>query len=227
MSPNVTYTILLAGAYLVLFAFAELLYHKFNVKAETTRKIVHIVTGIFTLFFPILVQNKWLVLALCTSFLLILLISFPLKLLPSINAVNRKTVGSILYPIIVFSCYLIYDWNDNLAMYYIPILILALSDPTAAFIGKKFPWRRYTSFGQQKTVSGSAGFFMMTFLLSLMLLTGVEHYSIKAAVIIGGVLGLITTLAEGIAHGGYDNLTIPSSAVLTLLYFEHFTAFHV
>ena len=223
MNQNLINTGILAAAYLVLFSIAELLYHRFNVRAEVTRKIVHIFTGIFTLLFPPMIQNHWLVLALCGSFLIILLASWPLKLLPSINAVERKTKGSILYPIIVYGCYLIYQSYDNLAVYYIPILILAVCDPIAALVGKNMPWKPYTTFGHKKTLSGSFGFLAAALILSVMLLVSMEQLSFSAAIIIGGCIAIGTTIAEALSHGGYDNLTIPFVAVLIILLFEHYT----
>jgi dolichol kinase len=227
MTQNLINTGILAAAFLALFATAELLYHRFKFRAEITRKIVHVFTGILTLLFPPMVENHWLVLALCASFLLILLASFPLKMLPSINAVNRKTNGSILYPIIVYSCYLIYQSYDNLAFYYIPILILALCDPTAALVGKNFPKGKYTTFGHSKTLSGSFGFLLAALILSVLLLVFMEQVPFSTALIIGGCIACTTAFAEAISHRGYDNLTIPATAVGVLLFFEHYTLFNV
>ncbi|MCR9173823.1 MAG: phosphatidate cytidylyltransferase [bacterium] len=212
----------LGTAFLVLFAVAELLYHRFNYHAEVTRKIVHISTGILTLLFPPMLENHWSVLALCASFLLILIASWPLKLLPSINAVKRKTTGSILYPIIVYGCFLNYNYFDNFALYYIPILTLALCDPVAAYVGQKYPYKPYIVFRQKKTLSGSLGFAVAAFVLSFAFLIGLEQYSFIHAVVIGFALSICTTFAEGISHGGYDNFTIPFAATVVLMIAEYF-----
>lgn len=213
---------ILGTAFLLLFAVAELLYHKFKIQAEVTRKIVHIFTGVLTLLFPPMLENHWFVLALCGSFLVILLVSWPLKLLPSINAVERKTTGSILYPIIVYGCFLNYNYFDNFALYYIPILTLALCDPVAAYVGKKYPFKPYSAFGQMKTLSGSLGFLGFAFLLSFAFLIGLEHYSLIHALFVALLLALSTAFAEGISHGGYDNFTIPFAATAVLLAAEYF-----
>ncbi|MEN0047927.1 MAG: phosphatidate cytidylyltransferase, partial [Bacteroidota bacterium] len=144
----------LALAFLALFASAEWLYHKRGVKAEVTRKYVHIATGLLTMLFPLMLENHWLVLLLCGSFLLILIASLRFNLLPSINAVDRKTSGSLMYPIIVYGCYLVYSRYDQFMFYYIPILILALCDPIAAFVGMNYPVGKYQTFGKTKTWSG-------------------------------------------------------------------------
>jgi phytol kinase len=220
MSWNLINTGILALSFLALFSFAELLYRRCEVEAEITRKIVHVCTGIITLLFPPLIGNHWLVLFLCGSFLLILLVSFPLKMLPSINAVDRKTRGSLIYPIVVYCCFLIYLEFDNLTFYYIPILTLALCDPIAALVGKKIPWMRYTTFGHTKTISGSLGFFFSAAVLSMALLTQLEEISPLTALITALSIAFTTAIAEALSHKGYDNLSIPASAVGILLLFE-------
>ncbi len=222
MNINLINTGIIALAFLVLFGIAELLYHRFKVRAEVTRKIVHISTGLLTLLFPPFIENHWLVLILCGSFLFILLASFPLKMLPSINAVDRITRGSILYPVIVYACFLIYQRFDNLAFYYLPILNLALCDPVASMVGKKFPRMEYMTFGHTKTITGSLGFFVSSVLLSLGLLTQLAGIQIGWALFISICIALPTTIAEAITHKGYDNLSIPASVVGVLLIFEYY-----
>jgi len=212
----------LALAFLVLFGSAEWLYHKRGIKVEITRKYVHVFTGLLTMLFPPLLENHWLVLLLCGSFMLILLASLRFNLLPSINAVDRKTSGSLMYPIIVYNCYLVYDYYDQFMFYYIPILILALCDPIAAFVGMNYPRGRYQTFGETKTWSGSISFFLAATLIGLLLMIGVGEmtfiYALPAAI----AVGFTTAIAEALTHGGYDNFTIPGSALIVLMLFENF-----
>lgn len=216
MNENLLNTIYLAGAYLVLFASAEFFYHKLKTRAEITRKYVHIVTGLLTMLFPPLIDNHWLVLFLCGSFLVILLVSLRLRLLPSINAVDRKTRGSILYPVIVYGCYLMYLENHQFMYYYIPILILTFCDPMAALVGKHFPRGRYKTFGHIKTLSGSAGFFIAAVITTTCLMMSMEEAVLRDTLIIALSVAFITTIAEAFTHKGYDNLTIPFSALVVL-----------
>ncbi len=218
------HTTLLAAAFLTLFAITELLYHRLHVKVNMTRKIVHVFTGLLTLLFPPLLTNHWYVMALCGSFLLILLVSMPLKLLPSINAVDRKTSGSILYPIVVYGCYLVYQHYNDLTWYYLPILTLALCDPIAELIGRSLPRGRYSTFGHQKTLSGSLGFFTSSLILSIILLVGVSGYPLAPALILAACLAVSTTIAEALSHGGFDNLTIPATVLGILFIYQHYSA---
>ncbi|MDH5367644.1 MAG: hypothetical protein OEW67_11685 [Cyclobacteriaceae bacterium] len=222
MSYSLLNTIYLALAFLVLFASSELLYHKFKVKAEITRKYVHFSTGILSMLFPPLIGNHWLVLLLCGSFLIILFISLRFKKLPSINAIVRVTRGSILYPIIVYCCYLVFMYYNQFIFYYIPILILAICDPIAALVGKKFPLGKYATFGHMKTLSGSVGFFIAAMLTCTVLILGLEQIHFVQVIVVAIFISLATSFAEAISHRGYDNLTIPFSALLVLVVFKEF-----
>jgi dolichol kinase len=217
MSPSFINMIILAGAFLALFATAELLYHKFKVKAEITRKFVHLMTGLLTMFFPPMLDGHWFVMALCGSFLFILVGSMIFNLLPSINAVDRVTRGSLLYPIVVYFCFLAFLHFDQFVFYYIPILILAICDPIAALTGKRWPIGKYTIFGQSKTMLGSSMFMLSAVITCFLLLILVDHVAIGTALVLSLVVAFATTLLEAISHKGYDNLTIPAAAMGVLL----------
>ena len=227
MSANILNTIYLALAFLALFASAEYLYHKLKVKAEITRKYVHLSTGLLTMLFPPLLENHWLVLLLCSSFLVILLFSTQFKLLPSINAVDRDTKGSILFPIIVYGCFLLYTHYQQYIYYYLPILILAICDPIAALVGKRGPIGKYITFGHQKTLSGSLAFFVSALCTCFFLTMAVDKIPFTEALIISVFVSLSTVVAEAISHKGYDNLTIPAGAVFTLLLLNYLKIIHV
>lgn len=223
MSESLIHTLIMALAFLLLFGSAEILYHKFKVKAELTRKYVHFSTGILTLFFPSFIGDHWFVLFLCASFLLILLFSLKFKLLPSINAVDRVTRGSILYPIVVYGCYLLYNHYGNLAFYYIPILTLAICDPIAALVGKSYPWKPYRIFGHSKTMSGSMAFFVSSVILSFSLVYfNSNEIGLLNGIIVSFSVAILTASAEAVTHKGYDNLTIPAVAVGALILLESF-----
>lgn len=226
MSASFINMIILAGAFLVLFASAELLYHKLKVKAEITRKYVHLMTGLLTMLFPPMLDNHWYVMALCGSFLLILVGSMIFKLLPSINAVDRVTRGSLLYPIVVYGCFIAFNHYGQFVFYYIPILILAICDPIAALTGKRWPIGKYTIFGQSKTMLGSSMFFLSAVITCFLLFTLVDNAGASEAILLSFAVAVATTILEAVSHKGYDNLTIPAAAMGTLLlakmYFSSF-----
>jgi len=217
---NIWNTLILAGCYLVLFALGELLYRVFKVKAEITRKLIHVGTGLLALLFPVLLDSHWLVLILCSAFALILISSLRFGWLPSINAIDRKSVGSLAYPVAVYGCYLAFQFNGyDYTYYYLPILVLAICDPLAALAGKRWPIGRYTLLGARKTLFGSAMFFVGTLVLvSLYLSYMTSAYVLWQAVM---SIALLATLAEAASKDGYDNISIPLSVVVGLLFSKY------
>lgn len=209
----------LALCFLGLFAFAEFLYHQKKVKAEITRKIVHIGTGLLTLLFPVFLSSHWQVLFLCGSFLIILLASLHFRLLPSINGISRVSHGSILFPVAVYACFLIYFYaHKGLVFFYMPILILSVCDPVAALTGKRFPFGKYRINGGNKTMAGSLAFFVTSALVSILCLYFHQsgHFSIAYMLPSIFLIACTTTAVEAVSTNGTDNITIPAVAALNL-----------
>lgn len=234
MNQQLINCLLLGAAFLALFGIAELLYHKARVQAEYTRKLVHFGTGLLTLLFPLFLDTHWYVLLLCGSFAVILTLSQKFNFLRSINAIDRKSHGSISYPVAVYGTFLFFtygytdDWSHRpepqLPFYYIPILTLAICDPLAALLGKRFPWKPYKVGAGKKTVTGSFAFFVSATLLCFIILYVVTGgFSFPDAFTIALLIGATTTIAEAFSRNGFDNLTIPGTAILMLYLISQFT----
>ena len=226
------YSILvLSIAFLMLFSIAELCYHKLKWHGEHSRKLVHIGTGFLSLLFPVLLTSFWSVFMLCTLFLIILLISLKFNLLRSINDIDRKSYGSILFPIIVCIVFYLYkiisfgqsiDNIEKYNYYYLPILIMALCDPTAAIIGKRWPIGKIKMGNETKTLVGALGFLIMAFILclifvpmSLKLQSGLTFWFACIAISIG------TCITEFLSKKGFDNFLIPFVAIIILYFCEY------
>lgn len=224
MSKEIINTIILATAFLLLFAVAEIFYHKLKVKVELTRKLVHFGTGIITMLFPIMIGNHWFVLFLCGSFALILLISLKFNLLQSVNAIERKSYGSISYPLSVYGCYLAFDiFNHQYIYFYLPILILAFCDPIAALTGKKWPLGKYKIRNDSKTLMGSGMFFISAFALSLIFYFAFYNIDyVYAFLACSALIALTATIAEATSSKGFDNLTIPLFTFLIIAVLHHY-----
>lgn len=219
MEIYVVFPLLLSMGFLALFGMAEYLYHIKKVKPEITRKLVHVGTGILTLLFPLLLTDHWQVLFLSGSFMSLLLASLKYRWLPSINDVRRVSYGSLLYPVSVYGCYLMYVfWGNGLITFYLPILTLTFCDPLAALVGKRFPAGQYRVGDGHKTVSGSLTFLVVAFLLAFgaFFMHSVGVISITEILLFSIVVALAATLAEAASGAGTDNLTIPASVLLAL-----------
>ena len=225
MKNEILNTTILAFAFLMLFALAELLYHRFRVRAELTRKLVHFGTGVLTLLFPVMLNNHWAVLFLCASFALIIITSLRFNFLKSINAIDRKSHGSITYPLAVFCTYCFYEWSYSwhfhfgspLLSFYLPVLTLAICDPLAALCGKRWPLGRYTIGSETKSLMGSSVFFVSAFILCFVLCRGAgfseyPHIQFTSSAFVA----LLATLAEGLSKKGLDNIFIPFTVMPAL-----------
>lgn len=213
----------LAGSFLALFACAEILYHRFRVQAEYTRKFVHIGTGVLTLLFPLFLNSHWSVLFLCGSFAVILALSLKFDQLKSINAIDRESLGSLLYPLSVYLTFLFFlifkldGQKVSYLFYYLPILTLAFADPMAALVGRRFPWGKFKIGSGHKSLTGCLVFFFVTFFLSMGLFVYFAHMPFNGIVLAYyGVIAFVATVAEALSPKGIDNLTIPASVMLVL-----------
>ncbi len=209
---------ILAALFLLLFAVSELLYHFLKVKAEITRKLTHFGTGLLTLLFPVMLTSHWSVLILCLSFALLLFASLRFGFLKSINAIGRESAGSICYPVSVFICYLAFEhFGEQYIYFYLPILILAISDPIAALSGKKWPYGRYRVGKEHKSLTGSSFFFLSAFAIYLALAMKLNHQIISLQMLLSAVLiAALTTTAEAFSRKGYDNISIPIAGLMGL-----------
>lgn len=210
----------LSVAFLALFGFAEYLFQRTDMKVEQTRKLVHFGTGLLTMLFPVLLVSHWQVLFLSGSFLGILFTSQKFNLLNSINGVERKTYGSLLFPVVVYFSFLVASSQNDFLMFYLPILILAISDPLAALIGKKYPRGKYTILGHQKTFAGSSAFFLSAFGIALGALQFVPIIHSLSNFSMALTIALVATAVEGLCKNGYDNLTIPVAIMVILNFFK-------
>lgn len=213
---------ILAAAFLLLFGVAEINYHLLKVKAELTRKFVHLGTGILTLLFPVMLGNHWLVLLLCASFAAILIISLRFRLLPSINAIDRFSVGSLAYPVSVYGCYLLYDYYQDFQYFYIPVLTLAVCDPVAALTGKRWPWGKYSIGKETKTMMGS-GMFLASAVILFVALNLSFHPQTAVFLMIWRaiIVASFACIAEAISGKGTDNLSIPAASAMALVIVNH------
>ena len=227
MLDQIINTLILGGAFLFLFFTAEVLFHKFKVNGEITRKYVHFVSGFITFLFPIVIDNLWLVLALCSGFVLILFVTKKINMLNSIHGVKRVTHGSYLYPMSIFGSYILYDYYHVLIYFYLPVVILAVCDPIAAIAGKNMKAKmqktgrtikEYSFFENQKTYFGSMMFFDFASLISfIFLFYGMPDLQILQIILISLLIGLTSTISEALSAKGWDNIAIPATVIAVLI----------
>jgi len=204
--------------FLVLFLTSEIMYHALKFKVEISRKFVHFTSGIICLSFPFYINNHWIVLALCLGFLILLFASQKLSLLKSINNIDRKSYGSLLFPVSVYCCFLAFQYHENEKIYfYLPILILAICDPLASLVGKKYPFFKYKNGSDYKTISGSLAFFLSSFFIVFISFNRME-ISFLDLLLQSFCISIVGTLVETFSRKGTDNLFIPIAILLVQFY---------
>ncbi len=221
MNEELLHTILLGASFLFLFAVAELLHYKKMLITEHSRKLVHAVTGILTLLFPIYLKTIWSVGFLCSSFLCILIFSKQYHFLKSINQINRKSAGSVLYPIIVFICFCAYKLAETkyaaaytITLFYLPILTLAICDPLAALVGKRFGIAKIPYYDHQKSWLGSLAFLLSAFIIAFFFLNTLTC-SFQLVLCFALLIAFSASITELLSKDGWDNFTIPIIVLFT------------
>jgi len=217
MQNNLLHTILIGTMVLVLFGVGECLHHFAKLKAEYTRKLIHIGTGFITLLCPLLIDNHWYVLLLCASFAVLLSLSIQMGFLKSINNIGRKSFGSISYAVSVYGCFLVFVWQKSNIFFYMPMLILAIADPLAALIGKRWEYGKFKIRKEVKTISGAAMFFITACIVSVACIYFHGGYSLVTIIWVPLVISAVSTMAEALTEKGLDNITIPLVVVAIML----------
>lgn len=209
--------LLVAGGVGTVFLVSELLYHLGRLEAEKTRKIAHFGSGLTVLALPWLLRSAWTVLLLSCGFVLLLAGTRRAGLLPSVHAVPRRSRGAHYYPLSILVVFLI-SQGDPL-LYLVPILILALCDPAAALVGQELGTFSYrVEADSSRTVEGSATFFALAYLISLvgLGLAGPEDLTFPSLLLVPLCVAVVATGVEAICTGGADNLFVPYAALLVL-----------
>jgi phytol kinase len=191
---------------------------------EASRKLFHIGGGLTTLTFPWIFTSSWpvILLALITlpSLLALKYIrAFKNNLGTILYRIERKSFGEIYLPFSI--CLLFVIVGTHPLLFIIPVLILTLADPIAAIVGGHYGRLRYLTIKGQKSIEGSAAFFLVAFFciyVPLLLFTDTGRVE---DVLIATLVALLVMLVEAVSWNGLDNLLIPlSSYFLLLLVFQ-------
>jgi phytol kinase len=198
-------------AFLLLFAALELWSRKTFVRPETTRKLLHVGSGILTLAFPFVFVDLWPVAILSGAAALILAAARFVPVLQArcggvVGRVERASWGEFYFPMSVVILFWL-SLNEDALLFVIPVLVLTLADTASAVVGTRFGITRYCSAG--KSVEGSVAFAVVAFLSVFAPLMAWSSVGVPEALMTAATLALLLTLLEGAARRGLDNLLIP------------------
>lgn len=185
--------------------------------SEIVRKIVHIGTGnaILLAWWFNIPASVGIAASILASIFTLLSYRFPL--LPGINSVGRKSLGTFFYSV---SIGVLIAWFWYLKQPYyaaLGILIMAWGDGLAALIGRRFGTHKYNVLGGQKSLEGSLTMTIVSFIISILILQSVQGNTWETF-IISVIVAVFATGLEAISLLGIDNLTVPlGSAALAFV----------
>lgn len=190
---------------------AELLHRYTKTNPEQVRKVVHIGTGNVIILAWLLQLPAWVGITSAVLGGIVTLISYRLPILPGVNSVGRKSLGTFFYAVSIGVVTAVF-WPLNLPYYgVIGILIMAWGDGLAAIIGQKFGKHPYIIFGNTKSWEGTLTMLFVSYgIVSIVLFT--VQGNILQTWLVGIPVAMMATAVESIAIWGLDNLTVPLSS---------------
>lgn len=191
-----------------------------NKDPEIVRKIVHIGTG------NVILLAWWLdipaIIGITASILAsaITLLSYQFPILPGLNSVGRKSLGTFFYSASI-GILIAWFWTLRQPQYAVlGILVMTWGDGLAALIGQRFGKHKYRVFGNQKSWEGSLTMTLVTCIISTSIFLSV-HGNIWQTWLVSLIVALVATGLEVFSFLGIDNLTVPiGSAALAFFLSE-------
>jgi phytol kinase len=192
---------------------AEISHRRCWLPPEQTRKIVHIGTGHIILIAWGLQLPAWV--GITSSILagIATLVSYQIPILPGVNSVGRKSLGTFFYAVSIGLLTAIF-WPINHPEYAaIGILIMAWGDGLAAIIGQQWGENLYQVWGNHKSIEGSATLLLVSYLITTIILWAVQG-NISPTWWVGIPVAIVAVGLESISQWGIDNLTLPIGTAL-------------
>lgn len=186
---------------------AEVLNRIMTSEVELTRKVVHIGAGNVILIAWWFHIPAWIGMSAAAIAAIIALLSYFVPILPSINSVGRKSLGTFFYA--VSMGILIAGFFPQTPEYAaIGILTMAWGDGMAALIGQDLGRHPYKVFGNTKSWEGSLTMAIVSYLICWQILL-VTQGNLWQIWLISLMVSAIATSLEAISKLGIDNLTVP------------------
>ena len=218
---NVLYPLVIIFLYLIaLVAIAEILNRFITDDPELTRKVVHIGSGNVILLAWWLNISSWVIIIAAVIASAIAITSYILPILPSINSIGRKSLGTLFYAISIGVLAAIF-WDSQPQYTALGILVMAWGDGMAAIIGQRWGKHQYQVLTITKSWEGSVAMAITSYLvISLILLFSLgSHWQTW---FISAIAASLATSLEAFSKWGIDNLTVPLASAIVCYYCQFF-----
>lgn len=207
--PTIWLQLTVVGVWVgIILLIAGWVNYSFNNDPEIIRKIVHIGTGNVILLAWLLDIPAWVGISASILASIVTLLSYQFPLLPGINSVGRKSLGTFFYAV---SIGLLVAWFWAIAQPHyaaLGILVMTWGDGLAALIGQRFGKHPYILWGAKKSWEGSATMFLISCIVSSLILLAVYGISWSTWLVSLAVATFATAL-EAFSLYGIDNLSVP------------------
>jgi phytol kinase len=220
ITPDLWSDIAIAGIWLgFTIILAESLYRLRAIDSEKVRKIVHIGAGQVILLAWWLQIPAWVGIAASFVASTVALLSYKYPILPGINSVGRKSLGTFFYALSI-GILVAWFWPLQQPQYAaIGILVMTWGDGLAALIGQQYGKHRYQIGGIQKSWEGSTTMAAVSFLVTSLILLAVGG-NIWQICLVSAAVAVIATSLEAFSVLGIDNLTVPLGSAAIAYFFN-------
>ena len=192
----------------LLLLVASLLNRFGTGNSEIIRKVVHIGTGNIILFAWWLDIPAFVGVGASVFASIVTLLSYSFPILPGINSVGRKSLGTFFYAVSI-GVLVAWFWNINRPQYAaLGILVMAWGDGLAALVGQRFGKHPYKIWDNKKSWEGSGTMAVVSFIVSVLIFLSIQGNNWQTWIVSLSVALLATTL-EAFSVYGIDNLTVP------------------
>jgi phytol kinase len=197
-------------------AIAESLRRFAHAQPEMVRKVVHIGTGNVILIAWWLQIPAWAGIFASILFSLVTLLSFRLAILPDINNIGRKSLGTFFYAVSIGVLISIF-WQTHAYCAVIGVLVMTWGDGLAAIVGQRWGRHLYKLWDMQKSWEGSLTMTIVSYMISAFILLAIQG-NIWQTWLIAGAIAFIATALEAFSKWGIDNLTVPLGSAIVAYY---------
>ncbi|CCV64629.1 hypothetical protein, similar to phosphatidate cytidylyltransferase cdsA (2.7.7.41), putative fragment [Alteracholeplasma palmae J233] len=189
-----------------VIGLAEILKKKKVLGDEASRKLIHI--GVSNWWFLMFYFFDQIYYAIAAPIIFIILnyVSYKTNLIKSMERSGKGNLGTVYFPISLLLLVIASMTFTTPLVGGIGILVLGYGDGLAALLGKKFGKKQIIN---HKTWVGSITMFLVSFLVSTLLMVGYSSISIQYILLYAGLVGILATLIELLTPKGLDNLTLP------------------
>ena len=171
------------------------------VQRELSRKLVHIGAGLAVpLAWVLQIPRQWAVPAAGLA-TLIALINHRFRLLPEVEDVGRRSIGTIAYGLSITLLVWMW-WPQRADLVSACVLVMVLGDGAAGLLGSSLPSPRWQVAGQTKSLVGTSVMAVVSLLVLGLMLRDLSWPALFA-------LSAAATLLEQISWGGIDNFSVP------------------